>query len=142
MSLSDTMVGMVRGISLHKDVAVEVPTLTDGMFKKIDHELVKGGSPKSREESGGQENKEIYQLPSLKAGRSAPTDAMEGVKESPIYIHAPQSQLEQPGELKLPEVKLKILHASKIKKDIGRKAKTSSFSPPASPPCNLSPLLK
>lgn len=137
------MVGVAHGISLHTDVAGEVPALPGRLFKKIERELVKGKARQRAEKKAvARRMRRFINSHLLTQAEVAPADAMEGVKESPIQAPAPQSELEQPEEFKLPEVKLALLNASRVKKHKGRKAKNSSFSrpPPFNAPSSVQPL--
>ena len=143
MSLSDAMIGVAHGISLHTDVAGEVPALPGRMFKKIERELVKGKARQRAEKKAvARRMRRFISSHLLTQAEVAPADAMDGVKESPIQAAAPQSELEQPEEFTLPEVKLALLNASRVKKHKGRKAKNSSFSrpPPFNAPSSVQPL--
>lgn len=143
MSLPDAMVGVAHGINLHTDVAAEVLALPGRMFKKIERELVKGQARQRAEKTAAtRKMRIIINSHLLTQDQASQADAMQGVKKTPTQPPAPQSELEQAEEFKVPEVKLTILHASKIKKHKGRKAKTLA-SIPLRPPmhqflCSLS----
>ncbi len=123
MALPGAMDGVVRGNSLHVDVAVAVPALPDRLFKRLERELIKD---KARQRADKKATvRRMRRIFSSHLAETSPKDVME---DAPAP--APHSELEQPEELKLPGAKLAILHASKVKKQKGRKAKKSSFSPP------------
>ena len=126
MALPGAMDGVVRGDSLHVDVAVAVPALPDRLFKRLERKLIKD---KARQRADKKATvRRMRRIFSSHLAETSPKDVME---DAPAP--APYSELEQPEELKLPGAKLAILHASKVKKQKGRKAKKSSFSPPPTP---------
>ncbi len=134
MSLPDAMVGLAHGINLHTYVAAEVLALPGRMFKKIERELVKGQArQRAGKTAATRKMRIIINSHLLTQDQASQADAMQGVKKTPTQPPGPQSELEQAEEFKFPEVKLTILHASKIKKHKGRKAKNSCFSPPTPP---------
>ena len=136
MALPGAMDGVVWGDSLHLDVAAAVPALSDRLFKRLERELVKGKARQRAHKKAAA--RRMRRIISSHLAETSPTDVMEGVSAP-----APQSEPEQPEELKLPGVKLAILQASKVKKHKGRKAKNSSYSPPPpllAPPAAPAPL--
>ncbi len=136
MALPGAMDGVVWGDSLHLDVAAAVPALSDRLFKRLERELVKGKARQRAYKKAAA--RRMRRIISSRLAETSPTDVMEGVSAP-----APQSEPEQPEELKLPGVKLAILQASKVKKHKGRKAKNSSYSPPPpplAPPATPAPL--
>ena len=135
MALPGAMVGVVQGDRLHVDVAVAVPALPDRLFKRLERELIKGKARQRADKKAA-----ARRMRSIISSRLAETSPEDVMKDAPAP--APQSELEQPEELKLPGAKLAILRASKIKKHKGRKAKNSSFShpPPLHAPTPVQPL--
>lgn len=136
MDLPGAMDGVVWGDSLHLDVAVAVPASPDRLLKRLERELVKGKARQRADKKAAA--RRMRRIISSHLAETSPMDVMEGVSAA-----APQSELEEPEELKLPGVKLAIFKASKVKKHKGRKAKNSSSSPPPpllAPPATPAPL--
>lgn len=123
MDLPGAIDGVARGNSLHGDVAVALPALPDRLFKKLKQELIKDKARQRADKKAAA--RRMRRIISSHLAETSPEVVMEDA-----HAPAPHSELEQPEELKLPEAKLAILNASKVKKQRGRKAKKSSFSPP------------
>ena len=123
MALPGAIVGVVRGNRLHVHVAVAVPALPDRLFKRLERELIKDKARHRADKKAAA--RRMRRIISSHLAETSPEHVME---DAPAP--APQLELEQPVELKLPGFKLAVLNASKVKKQKCRKAKNFSFSPP------------
>lgn len=136
MAFPGAMIGVMWGDSLHVDVAITVSALPERLFKRLERELIKSKARQRTDKKAAA--RRMRRILSSHLAETSPTCVMED-----IPAPAPLPEPEQPEELKLPGLKLKILQASKVRKQKGRKAKNSSFFPPPplpAPRAALSPL--
>lgn len=124
MSFSSAMEGVAQGNSLHVDLAVMIAVLPGRLLQKIEREIVKGKARQRADKKVAIRRMRRIISSHLRQAEASPADFIEGVPAS-----ASRSRLDQQKQVELLGVTQASLHAGKVKREIDRRAKNSSFSP-------------